>query len=395
LQPDPDQGSPQPSSFAIRINILWFMSLVFSLASASVAILAKQWLREYMSRSSSFPREAARIRQFRYTGLIRWHIPGVIAFLPVLLQLSLALFFVGMLDLLWQLDSIVAGVITVFVSMTLAFLVVTTILPTVSRGSPHRSPQALAVYQTRQWTESLVISSLMWLARGNWINLGINNMGWDFMAGHRRSAWRHRLRKWLAGKLSQRQPRTWLQRERLYVDQQQSQLDYRLLVDADSLFMDDKVLAHVIRPCVREMPNKDAVDCVIELLVLRAHKTDDSNLPMWQHYDSIDRGMSTLLYLTTDVLGRINPTEEKNALRILQMFRNLCDSMPFKLEDHHVIRLYQRVHEVLVEFLVAELEIARIAFQTMYSINEMRKSSVDVTSSFKGTSSADGAMSTP
>ena len=147
------------------------MSLVFSLASASVGILAKQWLREYVSRTSSSPREAARIRQFRYSGLIRWHVPEIIAFLPVLLQLSLAFFFVGMLDLLWQLNTIVAGVITFFVSLSLAFLVVTTILPSIAKDSPHRSPQALSVYLLRQWFVGLVISVLIKLVKGKLVKL--------------------------------------------------------------------------------------------------------------------------------------------------------------------------------------------------------------------------------
>ncbi|KAI0091501.1 hypothetical protein BDY19DRAFT_930768 [Irpex rosettiformis] len=372
--------SSKPSAFAVRINILWFMSLVFGLASASVGILAKQWLREYSNRTSSSPREAARIRQFRYAGLIRWHIPEIIAFLPVLLQLSLAFFFVGILDLLWQLNTIVAGVITFFVSLSLAFLVVTTILPSIAKDSPHRSPQALAVYLLRQWFVGLVISVLIKLVKSKWVKLrliGIPIIHIDF-SQQQRGSWRHRLARWLTRKLSQRQPRTWMQRERYYVDQQHSQLDQRLLVDADEMFMDDKVLAQVIRPCINEMQTTMAINCLMDILLNRAHKADDrSNLPMWQHHDSIDRGMSTLIYLTTDVLERINPEEEKHTIRVLNMFGNLCNSMPFKLDDPHILGIYHRVHEILAVFLVCKAEIARVAFQTMYKTNEMRNSSED------------------
>lgn len=372
--------SSRPSDFAVRINILWFMSLVFSLASASVGILAKQWLREYTNRASSTPREAARIRQFRYSGLIRWHIPEIIGFLPVLLQFALAFFFVGMLDLLWQLDTIVAGVITFFVSLSLAFLVVTTVLPSIAKDSPHRSPQALAVYLLRQWFVGLAISIIIKLVKGKWIELRLTGMPIihiDF-SRRRRGSWRQQLARWLARKLSHRQPRTWLQRERYYVDQQPSHLDHRLLVEADAMLMDDKVLSQVIRPCVSEMQSPMAIDCLMDILVNRAHKADDqSKLPMWQHHDSIDRGMTTLLFLTTDVLERINPAEQTKTLRLLNMFNNLCSSIPFKLDDPQISHIYHRVHETLAIFLTCDLEIARTAFATMYKTNEMRNASTE------------------
>ncbi|OBZ73635.1 hypothetical protein A0H81_06409 [Grifola frondosa] len=94
----------------VRINVLWFSSLVFSLVSASIGILTKQWLREYTSGAASSPRENARIRQFRHEGFVSWRIPETIALLPILLQIALVLFFVGLLDLLWSLHPVVAGV---------------------------------------------------------------------------------------------------------------------------------------------------------------------------------------------------------------------------------------------------------------------------------------------
>ncbi len=116
----------------------------------------------------------------------------------------------------------------------------------------------------------------------------------------------------------------------------------------------------------------------MDILVNRAHKADDqSKLPMWQHHDSIDRGMTTLLFLTTDVLERINPAVEKNTLRLLNMFNNLCSSIPFKLDDPQISHIYHRVHETLAIFLTCDLEIARTAFATMYKTNEMRNASTE------------------
>ena len=37
-----------PTSSDIRINILWFLSLIFSLTTVLIGIIALQWLREHL-----------------------------------------------------------------------------------------------------------------------------------------------------------------------------------------------------------------------------------------------------------------------------------------------------------------------------------------------------------
>ncbi|KAI0090684.1 hypothetical protein BDY19DRAFT_854131, partial [Irpex rosettiformis] len=86
----------QPSLAAIRVNVLWFASLVLSLSTASFAILVKQWLRAYMAITSSSPQGQLRIRHFRRSGLDTWRVLGIASMLPLLLQVSLILFFVGL-----------------------------------------------------------------------------------------------------------------------------------------------------------------------------------------------------------------------------------------------------------------------------------------------------------
>ncbi|KAI0344891.1 hypothetical protein BDW22DRAFT_1327187, partial [Trametopsis cervina] len=86
----------EPSVNAIRINDLWAASLVISLATASFGILVKQWLREYMKFVTSFPQGRLRIRSFRRAGLETWKVLTIAACLPLLLQLALGLFFVGL-----------------------------------------------------------------------------------------------------------------------------------------------------------------------------------------------------------------------------------------------------------------------------------------------------------
>ncbi|EKM51380.1 uncharacterized protein PHACADRAFT_76728, partial [Phanerochaete carnosa HHB-10118-sp] len=83
-------------TWAVRVNILWFASLVISMATASYAIMVKQWLTEYLAMEYASPQERLRARQYRYPAMKSWHVFSIAALLPLLLQLSLGLFFIGL-----------------------------------------------------------------------------------------------------------------------------------------------------------------------------------------------------------------------------------------------------------------------------------------------------------
>ncbi|KAJ8074788.1 hypothetical protein PM082_019113 [Marasmius tenuissimus] len=119
---------PEPS--AIRVNTFFFLSLVTGLSSALLAILCKQWLREYRRDYPPYftPTELLAARQSRYEGLIRWRVPGIVTFVPFLLQVAAALFFVGLLYLLWPMNHTVAIFVTVAVVVSLLSFVLTTVL---------------------------------------------------------------------------------------------------------------------------------------------------------------------------------------------------------------------------------------------------------------------------
>ncbi|KAI0088750.1 hypothetical protein BDY19DRAFT_144144 [Irpex rosettiformis] len=93
-----------PSSFPpfeasdedIKVNILWFSSLVLSLVTASFGMLVKQWLREFLTAEVPSALVRLRIRHFREPQLKAWKVFEIAALLPVLLHISLGLFFVGL-----------------------------------------------------------------------------------------------------------------------------------------------------------------------------------------------------------------------------------------------------------------------------------------------------------
>lgn len=140
------ESKPQfASNLAARwINSLFFVSLILSLAAALFGILIKQWLRHYMTWNSplSPPRENVLVRQFRLEAWELWDVTVVVTMALALLEIAMTLFLVGIIILLWTLDSIVAICVTAATSVFLLAQAVVTVLPIVFRRCPYRTPAA-------------------------------------------------------------------------------------------------------------------------------------------------------------------------------------------------------------------------------------------------------------
>lgn len=134
----------KPPSSDIRLNAWWFSALVSSLFAALVGLLSKQWLREYLRQGSASSRSAARLRQYRFEGLTRWRVVYIIGSMPMMSEIVLMLFLVGLVEFLRTLDDTVAGINTFIVVMALFFYLGTMVIPSLVPGSPFKSPQAWA-----------------------------------------------------------------------------------------------------------------------------------------------------------------------------------------------------------------------------------------------------------
>ncbi|KAL1699144.1 hypothetical protein EV121DRAFT_172046, partial [Schizophyllum commune] len=75
----------------VWVNALWFTTLALSLATVLIAALVKQWLQVHGP-----PRKRALVRHIRFTALLRWKVSFIIGLVPLLLHVSLALFFAGL-----------------------------------------------------------------------------------------------------------------------------------------------------------------------------------------------------------------------------------------------------------------------------------------------------------
>jgi len=165
-----------PTSSDVRVNILWFLSLIFSLATVLIGIISLQWLGEHLRPHTDLePQIAFSLYHLSLESLDRWYLPQIFTALPLLLQLALVLFLAGILEFLWNLNSTVAIPISLAVGSSLAFLLWTTILPTIQSLSlflprwsweniprspcPYKSPQSWAFHQSVRPLVALFLST--------------------------------------------------------------------------------------------------------------------------------------------------------------------------------------------------------------------------------------------
>ncbi|EKM56396.1 uncharacterized protein PHACADRAFT_194015 [Phanerochaete carnosa HHB-10118-sp] len=126
--------------WAVRVNGLWFASLIVSLATASFSILVKQWLREYLAVEYTAPQERLRTRQDRKPGIEKWKVFEIAAVLPILLQLSLGLFFIGLSIFTANVDKRMELTYVPLVSGWAFLLIAATLAPLVSPRCPYKMP---------------------------------------------------------------------------------------------------------------------------------------------------------------------------------------------------------------------------------------------------------------
>ncbi|EMD39804.1 hypothetical protein CERSUDRAFT_92291 [Gelatoporia subvermispora B] len=136
-----------PSTALIWINTLWFYSLILSLFSAVIGIIAKQWLSHFTSSTPSDPICSTYIHCVRWDqGVIAWRVPLTLSLIPVFLLLALVLFVVGLAISLWSLNTTLAVATTPLIVLLLGFVVFTTFAPVWSSTCPYKSLQALVAY---------------------------------------------------------------------------------------------------------------------------------------------------------------------------------------------------------------------------------------------------------
>src|SRR5216683_3781986 len=142
------------SASDIRINVFWFMALIFSLSAALLAILVQQWVRGYMHVFQRYndPLKSARLRQYLHEGSEGWYMPVVAEAVPGLLHVSLFLFFVGLCDSVFNINTTVGMSTTIPIGLSGLVYIFTTFAPIIYPQSPYQNSfSSLIWYMTQKF----------------------------------------------------------------------------------------------------------------------------------------------------------------------------------------------------------------------------------------------------
>ncbi|KAK1228189.1 hypothetical protein PQX77_008783 [Marasmius sp. AFHP31] len=122
----------EASPSVIRINVLWFLSLIIALVDALFALLCKQWLREHRQQTHTrTPSEALALRWLRKQSLKKWHVHTILASLPILLEVAVFLFLAGLLELLRDRHELLFAIAMVVAGLVALFYLGATMIPSV------------------------------------------------------------------------------------------------------------------------------------------------------------------------------------------------------------------------------------------------------------------------
>ncbi|KAN0137389.1 hypothetical protein V8E53_004834 [Lactarius tabidus] len=132
----------KPTASAVRVNVLWFASLVLSLTCALSATLMQQWARRYkeLAQHHGAPHRRGRIRAYIFDGIRKFGMARAVATMPLLLHISVFLFFAGLVEFLFPTDSTVSyTTLGLVVAFALAYGILT-VSPLLYLNCPYATP---------------------------------------------------------------------------------------------------------------------------------------------------------------------------------------------------------------------------------------------------------------
>ena len=118
------------------------MSLVISITCAVLATLLQQWARRYLKVTQTHYSldKRARIRSFFAEGVEKSLLPWAVEALPMLLHVSLVLFFAGLAVFLWNVNLTIFKAVLSWIGICTAQYGCTMITSILRRDSPYYAP---------------------------------------------------------------------------------------------------------------------------------------------------------------------------------------------------------------------------------------------------------------
>jgi hypothetical protein len=143
-----DRSSFQPTASAVRVNTLWFTSLSLSTFCALWATLMQQWTRRYVQVADRpyGPTKRARIRAYFAHGVEKFGLAAAVEVLPALLHASVLLFYIGLVDFLFNINHTIAYCLLSLVALGVLIYFLLTIMPLFFHNSPYQTPLSALVW---------------------------------------------------------------------------------------------------------------------------------------------------------------------------------------------------------------------------------------------------------
>ena len=131
-----------PPEYIVVVNALFYASLGVMLLAAFIAMLIKSWVREFDRglQAMTIPEQRAKTREFRYLGMEHWKLQEMVAILPILIQISLLLFAIGLILFLFYISKPSFGVTTAIFGIGAIYYAITTTISVFVTSSPFHSP---------------------------------------------------------------------------------------------------------------------------------------------------------------------------------------------------------------------------------------------------------------
>jgi hypothetical protein len=133
-----------PPSWAIVVNIAFFVSLIASILAASGAVTCLQWVQRYNDGLyvSSTAEQRTQRRHYRFVGAKRWYMPQIIATLPALLYISVVSFFAGLAVWFWNVHPLLVVIPATGLLTWVLGVALTALLTALFPSAPFKTPMS-------------------------------------------------------------------------------------------------------------------------------------------------------------------------------------------------------------------------------------------------------------
>ncbi|KAI9439621.1 hypothetical protein H4582DRAFT_1538334 [Lactarius indigo] len=141
-----------PPRSVVFINSVWFLSLVLSLISALLATLFQQWAHRYLHaiRRNHAPHVRAHIREYFAQGARKFGVFGLVEALPLLLLVSVHLFFAGLVAFAFRANHTVAYFTVAIVGFCALSFIAITLMPFIFNDCPYYTPLTSLLWYSAQ-----------------------------------------------------------------------------------------------------------------------------------------------------------------------------------------------------------------------------------------------------